>query len=98
MSLPLSAIKRSSRNRAFEMRSTRDRAQGLDDVEQAIGASHRVVPPDSVTVSIALFNLMRQTSALIATETVSLVIYRGEPDEITSIEIVDIGAAPGDGR
>jgi hypothetical protein len=37
-------------------------------------------------------------SALIATETVSLVIYRGEPDEIKSIEVVDrepdLGARP----
>jgi hypothetical protein len=29
-------------------------------------------------------------SALIATETVSLVIYRGEPDEISSIEVIDV--------
>ena len=29
-------------------------------------------------------------SALIATETVSLVIYTGEPDEIVSLEVVDI--------
>jgi hypothetical protein len=29
-------------------------------------------------------------SALIATETVSLVIYTGEPDEIMSMEVVDI--------
>jgi len=29
-------------------------------------------------------------SALIATETVSLVIYTGEPDEIVSMEVVDI--------
>src|ERR1700694_2592882 len=28
-------------------------------------------------------------SALIGSETVSLVIYRGEPDEITSMEVVD---------
>ena len=28
-------------------------------------------------------------SALIAAETVSLVIYRGEPDEIVSMEVVD---------
>jgi hypothetical protein len=33
-------------------------------------------------------------SALIATETVSLVIYRGEPDEITSMEVVDLEPAP----
>ncbi len=31
-------------------------------------------------------------SALIATETVSLVIYRGEPDEIVSPEVVDVAA------
>ena len=29
-------------------------------------------------------------SALIASETVSLVIYRGEPDEIVSLDVVDI--------
>ena len=29
-------------------------------------------------------------SALIGTETVSLVIYRGEPDEIVSMEVVDL--------
>jgi len=29
-------------------------------------------------------------SALIAEETISLVIYRGEPDEIVSLEVVDI--------
>ena len=28
-------------------------------------------------------------SAFIATETLSLVIYRGEPDEIISMEVVD---------
>ena len=32
-------------------------------------------------------------SALIGTETVSLVIYRGEPDEITSMEVVDLEPA-----
>ena len=31
-------------------------------------------------------------SALIATETVSLVIYRGEPDEIVSLDVVDVAA------
>jgi hypothetical protein len=30
-------------------------------------------------------------SAFIAAETVSLVIYRGEPDEITSMEVVEAG-------
>ena len=33
-------------------------------------------------------------SALIGTETVSLVIYRGEPDEIMSMEVVDLEPAP----
>jgi hypothetical protein len=33
-------------------------------------------------------------SALIGTETVSLVIYRGEPDEIVSMELVDATPAP----
>ena len=31
-------------------------------------------------------------SAFIATETVSLVIYRGEPDEIVSLEVIDVAA------
>jgi len=35
-------------------------------------------------------------SAFIGTETVSLVIYRGEPDEITSMEVVDLEPVPGD--
>src|SRR5215469_7301391 len=35
-------------------------------------------------------------SAFIGTETVSLVIYRGEPDEITSLEVVDLEPAPED--
>jgi hypothetical protein len=37
-------------------------------------------------------------SALIGTETVSLVIYRGEPDEITSMEVVDLQPAPKEKR
>ena len=32
-------------------------------------------------------------SAMIATETMSLIIYTGEPDEIKSMEVVDISAA-----
>jgi hypothetical protein len=31
-------------------------------------------------------------SAFIASETVSLVIYRGEPDEIVSMDVVDVEA------
>jgi hypothetical protein len=37
-------------------------------------------------------------SALIGNETVSLVIYRGEPDEITSMEVVDLDLLPEDER
>ena len=33
-------------------------------------------------------------SAFIATETVSLVIYRGEPDEVISMEVGDLEPAP----
>jgi len=36
-------------------------------------------------------------SAFIGSEMVSLVIYRGEPDEITSLGVVDLAAAPEDG-
>jgi hypothetical protein len=35
-------------------------------------------------------------SAMIACETIGLVIYRGEPDEVTTVEVVDIEPAPGD--
>jgi hypothetical protein len=31
-------------------------------------------------------------SALIGRESISLVIYRGEPDEIVSLEVVDVDA------
>ena len=31
-------------------------------------------------------------SAMIATETVSLIIYSGEPDQIVSMEVVDVAA------
>jgi hypothetical protein len=37
-------------------------------------------------------------SAMIAEENVSLVVYSGEPDEVHSVEIVDIEPAPGDAR
>jgi hypothetical protein len=37
-------------------------------------------------------------SALIGAETISLVIYRGEPDEIHSLEVIDLAPAPGGGR
>ena len=37
-------------------------------------------------------------SAFIGTETVSLVIYRGEPDQIVSMEVVDLEPAPEDER
>jgi hypothetical protein len=36
-------------------------------------------------------------SALIASETVSLVVYRGEPDEVRSVEIIDCEPARGVG-
>ena len=35
-------------------------------------------------------------SAMIATETTAFVLYTGEPDEVKSVEIVDIAAAVGD--
>ena len=33
-------------------------------------------------------------SAMIAQQTIGLVIYSGEPDEITAVEVVDIASAP----
>ena len=36
----------------------------------------------------------RVHSAFIGTETVSLIIYRGEPDEIASMEVVEVTPAP----
>ena len=35
-------------------------------------------------------------SAMIATETTALVIYTGEPDEVTAVEVLDLEPAPGD--
>jgi hypothetical protein len=35
-------------------------------------------------------------SAMIAAETTAFVLYTGEPDEVKSVEIVDIDAAPGE--
>jgi hypothetical protein len=35
-------------------------------------------------------------SAMIARETISLVIYSGEPDEVRSVEILDVEPTPGD--
>jgi len=35
-------------------------------------------------------------SALLGAETISLVIYRGEPDEIISLEVVDLEPVPED--
>ncbi len=35
-------------------------------------------------------------SAMIATETVGLVVYAGEPDEVKSVEVLDIEPAMGD--
>jgi hypothetical protein len=37
-------------------------------------------------------------SAMIAAETTALVIYPGEPDDVTSVEVLDIEQAPGDDR
>ena len=34
-------------------------------------------------------------SAMIAAETTAFVLYTGEPDEVTSVEVLDIAAAPG---
>jgi hypothetical protein len=33
---------------------------------------------------------------MIAAETTALVIYTGEPDDVTSVEVLDIEQAPGD--
>jgi hypothetical protein len=35
-------------------------------------------------------------SAMIASETTALVIYAGEPDEVASVEVIDIARAPAD--
>jgi hypothetical protein len=37
-------------------------------------------------------------SAMIASETTAFVLYTGEPDEVTSVEILDIALAPADLR
>lgn len=35
-------------------------------------------------------------SAMIATQTTAFVLYTGEPDEVKSVEVLDIAPAPGD--
>jgi hypothetical protein len=37
-------------------------------------------------------------SAMISCETIGLVIYRGEPDEVIAVEVIDLEPAPGDVR
>jgi hypothetical protein len=37
-------------------------------------------------------------SAMIATETTAFVLYTGEPDEVRSVEVLDIAEAAGDAR
>ena len=34
--------------------------------------------------------------AMIATQTTAFVLYTGEPDEVKSVEVLDIAAAPAD--
>jgi len=37
-------------------------------------------------------------SAMIASETTAFVLYTGEPDEVTSVEVLDIALAPAEAR
>jgi hypothetical protein len=53
-------------------------------------------PIEAPGASYALNPTGQPHSAMIATETISLVIYSGETDEVSSVEIVDIAPALGD--
>ena len=60
------------------------------------GRSNKSGQPVAAPGSYALNPEGQPHSAMIATETVSLVIYAGEPDEVKSVEIVDLEPALGD--
>jgi hypothetical protein len=53
-------------------------------------------PIEAIGNSYTLNPTGQTHSAMIATESIALVIYSGETDEVKSVEIVDIEAAPGE--
>jgi hypothetical protein len=57
------------------------------------GRANKAGEPVSAPGGYALNPKGQPHSAMIATETTSLVVYAGEPDEVRSVEIVDIAPA-----
>jgi hypothetical protein len=60
------------------------------------GRTNKAGTPIGAAGGYALNPKGQPHSAMIAAETISLVIYSGEPDEITSVEIIDLEPVPGD--
>jgi hypothetical protein len=60
------------------------------------GRSNKAGKPIGAPGGYALNPEGQPHSAMIARENVSLVIYSGEPDEVKSVEVVDIEPAPAD--
>ncbi len=60
------------------------------------GRSNKSGKPVAAPGGYALNPEGQPHSAMIADESVSLVVYAGEPDAVKSVEIVDIEASPGD--
>jgi hypothetical protein len=52
--------------------------------------------PVSVSGGYSLNPDGQSHSAMIAAETTSFVLYTGEPDEVKSVEVLDVEAAPGE--
>lgn len=60
------------------------------------GRANKAGKPVAAPGGYALNPKGQPHSAMIAAETTSLVIYAGEPDEVESVEVVDLELAPGD--
>jgi hypothetical protein len=60
------------------------------------GRANKAGKPVSVAGGYTLNPEGQPHGAMIASENISLVVYSGEPDEVHSVEIVDIEPAPGD--
>jgi hypothetical protein len=56
------------------------------------GRSNKAGQPARGSGGYGLNSKGQPHSAMIATETVSFIVYTGEPDEIKSMDVVDIGA------
>jgi len=60
------------------------------------GKANKAGRPTSAAGGYALNPTGQPHSGMIAAPSISLVIYSGEPDEVKSVEVLDIEPAPGD--